>query len=206
MTTATATAQVFTVNTRREGSISFTSTLSDDQVLQTLKGLSSSFAQDLAAKFHKLSPAQYAWAHKLAVDANSVADEIEAQQYNFGGIVDSIVSAQMRGLKRIKLRLSTFIVKPSKIAGRVYIMDSTIMEEGMYGPQPKYLGWVESTRTNIRDSGITDALEVMARDVTGAAKLYGQETGSCACCGRELTVKESIERGIGPICAERFGL
>ena len=29
--------------------------------------------------------------------------------------------------------------------------------------------------------------------------------GICACCGRQLIVKESIERGIGPICAERWG-
>lgn len=33
------------------------------------------------------------------------------------------------------------------------------------------------------------------------AEAFGVLTGTCADCGRELTVKESIERGIGPICA-----
>lgn len=30
--------------------------------------------------------------------------------------------------------------------------------------------------------------------------------GSCGCCGRALTVPESIDRGIGPECAKRTGL
>lgn len=29
--------------------------------------------------------------------------------------------------------------------------------------------------------------------------------GTCGACGRTLTVPESIERGIGPICLERLG-
>jgi hypothetical protein len=31
---------------------------------------------------------------------------------------------------------------------------------------------------------------------------YGLETGCCSICGRELTVEESIRRGIGPVCAQ----
>jgi len=42
-------------------------------------------------------------------------------------------------------------------------------------------------------------------DPAAAAKAYGQRTGSCSVCGRELTNKKSRELGIGPICAERYG-
>ena len=49
-------------------------------------------------------------------------------------------------------------------------------------------------------------LKQIAESPLSAAVAYGRRTGSCACCGRELTVHASIERGIGPICAERFGL
>ena len=45
----------------------------------------------------------------------------------------------------------------------------------------------------------------IAADPLGVAVKYGRVTGSCGCCGRELTVKESVERGIGPICAEKWG-
>jgi Family of unknown function (DUF6011) len=42
-------------------------------------------------------------------------------------------------------------------------------------------------------------------DPKAAAEAYGIETGVCCVCNATLTNKESIERGIGPICAERFG-
>ena len=32
----------------------------------------------------------------------------------------------------------------------------------------------------------------------------GRTTGVCQCCGRELTDPQSIEQGIGPICAQNF--
>jgi hypothetical protein len=34
-----------------------------------------------------------------------------------------------------------------------------------------------------------------------ASKRYGKELGHCGCCGRTLTNPDSIERGIGPVCA-----
>lgn len=34
---------------------------------------------------------------------------------------------------------------------------------------------------------------------------YGRMTGACSCCNRELTNPESIERGIGPVCAKKYG-
>jgi len=36
------------------------------------------------------------------------------------------------------------------------------------------------------------------------AKKYGQQTGTCCQCGRELTNENSIREGIGPICAGKF--
>lgn len=36
------------------------------------------------------------------------------------------------------------------------------------------------------------------------AKVYGQQTGTCCQCGRELTNENSIREGIGPICAGKF--
>lgn len=36
------------------------------------------------------------------------------------------------------------------------------------------------------------------------AKAYGKVTGTCCNCGRLLTNEESIEAGIGPICASKF--
>lgn len=38
-----------------------------------------------------------------------------------------------------------------------------------------------------------------------AAKNFGMLTGVCCSCGRQLTADESVEAGIGPICATKFG-
>jgi hypothetical protein len=50
------------------------------------------------------------------------------------------------------------------------------------------------------------ALQAIAADPRGEAIRHGQRTGRCSCCGRELTAGKSIELGIGPICAEKWGL
>jgi hypothetical protein len=42
-------------------------------------------------------------------------------------------------------------------------------------------------------------------DPAQAARAYGLRFKQCSVCGRELTNEESRGRGIGPICAERFG-
>lgn len=42
-------------------------------------------------------------------------------------------------------------------------------------------------------------------DPLAAAVAYGKKFGRCAVCDRELSNPESVERGIGPICADRMG-
>jgi hypothetical protein len=47
-------------------------------------------------------------------------------------------------------------------------------------------------------------LKTINLDPKAAAAQHGLESGSCSVCGRDLTDPESIARGIGPICAEKF--
>lgn len=35
---------------------------------------------------------------------------------------------------------------------------------------------------------------------------FGKRFGFCSCCGRPLSNEESVSRGIGPVCAQRWGL
>lgn len=66
-----------------------------------------------------------------------------------------------------------------------------------------YLGKIIGTQYSGKPA---PALAVIAADPKGAAIAYGRRTGSCSCCGRELTKHASIELGIGPICAEKWNL
>jgi hypothetical protein len=201
----TAPAQTFTVTARGE-TITFTSTLSDAKVLETLRGMRSSFAQDLARKFNKLSASQYAWAHKLAVDANTVAVAVDnTKSSQFEALFNAFETAKSKGAKRLTLRFEGVNIKPNRDLTALWVTSQTEFEQGDYGMQPKYLGKV--TRTAI-DSKFSDTVRetIMgaANDPLSAAIKYGKVSGSCSCCGKELTVKESIDRGIGPICAKKF--
>lgn len=53
---------------------------------------------------------------------------------------------------------------------------------------------------------VVAALRALDANPAEAAAAYGRKTGVCSCCGRELTDPVSVERGIGPICIEKFGL
>lgn len=105
------------------------------------------------------------------------------------------------GLKFLHLRLDTFVFTPagarSRNPGAIYAK-----EEG------EYLGKVAQGRF-FRAGSCNDEQErrivAAASDPAGAAKAYGLRTGVCSICGRELTKRESIDRGIGPICAARWG-
>lgn len=198
-------AREFTVTARGE-TITFESTLSDSQVLQTLRGMRSTFAQDLARKFNTLSDKQYAWAHKLAVDNTKAAVVDNTQTSQFDDLFNAFEAAKSKGAKRLTLRFNGVNVKPNRDLTALWVTSQTEKEQGNYGMQPKYLGKV--TRSGC-DSRLSDTVKEVimgaASDPLNAAIRYGKVSGECSCCGRELTDPRSIERGIGPICAEKFG-
>ena len=48
------------------------------------------------------------------------------------------------------------------------------------------------------------SLSTIEEDPEAAAARHGRASGRCSVCSRDLTDPESIERGIGPICATKF--
>lgn len=118
-----------------------------------------------------------------------------------GAIEAAFRSARSNGIKRPRLRLAdfTFSLAPAhgKNAGSIYVKR-----------QDQYLGKVTASvfmPTGNVDADTKAAIISVASDPHNAAKAFGKRTGSCSCCGRELTNKESIDLGIGPICREKFG-
>ena len=105
-------------------------------------------------------------------------------------------------LKRPKLRVEGMVIYPAPATGRnagaLYVRTDDRV----------YLGKIAGGRF-VRSRECTDAQEAallaVAADPIEAAVRYGRLTGNCACCGAALTAAESVARGIGPICAERFG-
>lgn len=113
----------------------------------------------------------------------------------------SFAAAMQNGIKRPKLRLGSFMFSRApdtgKNAGSIYVKEGEA-----------YLGKITGGEfLPTRECGDERKANVVtvAADPAGAAKAYGMRTGSCSCCGRALTNGASIDLGIGPICAEKYG-
>jgi hypothetical protein len=197
--------------TARGELLTFSSRLSDDAALDLLQHCQGSFARSLWQQSHDrgLSERQLAWAHKLACDLlqQESAESENSGEPQFGRLFEVFKAAKARGLKRLTLRLSGVNVKPSRDLSSLWVLSQTEKVEGDYGLQPKYLGKITPNRLDSRLADDVKAvlLEAAADPLTAAVR-YGKETGSCSCCGRDLTNAESIRLGIGPICREKFGL
>jgi hypothetical protein len=122
----------------------------------------------------------------------------------FASLFTVFDNAKQSGLKRPQIRAGRAKVYPagesSVNAGCLYVKDK-------WG---EYLGKVTAQGEFFRARGVSDddiqPVFDLAADPLGTAIRYGKETGSCACCGRELTDEQSVADGIGPVCKKRFGL
>lgn len=111
-------------------------------------------------------------------------------------------AAKAAGLKSPKIRVGETQFSCAKVtsanAGCLYVKAGETYL-GKVTPAGKFFA--------SRDCSPEQAAEVarVLIDPMGEAVAHGKRTGSCAICARELTDPVSVERGIGPICAERFG-
>ena len=167
------------------------------------------FAQSLRAQLSKkgtLSDGQVAAVHKsIAKKAEfkkaQVVREATAAVVNVDKLAAAFENAAT-SLKWPKIRFIGFVISrasdTSRNPGALYVKaeDAT------------FLGKIVAGRfiTSRECDAATEAkvLAVLA-DPEASAVLFGKEVGACSCCGRELTNQVSIDRGIGPICAVKFG-
>ena len=124
-----------------------------------------------------------------------------APEVDVSKIEASFATAIENGIKRPKLRLADFLFSlapaSGKNAGAIYVKEGET-----------YLGKIAASKficsrecDDDRKAKVVD----VASDPAAAAKAFGLRTGSCSCCGRTLTDGTSIDLGIGPICASKYG-
>lgn len=171
------------------------------------------FAQSLLEslnKFGSLTEKQLAAVEKCVASSNErkaqwaaerAAREAAAPQVDSTRLEESFATARANGLKWPRITMNSMIIKPagaeSKNAGALYVKQNE-----------QYLGKVMNGRfLKVRECSPEQEAQVVAliNDPKGAAEAYGRLTGQCCICNRELTNSESVERGIGPICAGKFG-
>lgn len=147
---------------------------------------------------------------RLADEQRTAQRAVEAAQraenapvVTLAKIEDAFSTAIGKGIKRPKLRLDTFKFSLAPATGRnagaIYVVDAA---EG------QYLGKIADGKfLRVRECNDDQEQRIVAAaaDPHAAAIAYGQRTGNCCICDRELTNHASIDAGIGPICAGRMG-
>lgn len=141
-------------------------------------------------------------------EAKAAAKEAAATAVDLSAIANMFATAAQSGYKKPMYRANGLRIKPGK-AGALYVMTEDRMEVGFYGESPAYEGKIVDGKfygVRATAEATPEKLLAIAADPKGEAIRHGQRTGTCSCCGRELTKHASIEAGIGPICAEKWGL
>lgn len=193
----------------------FTVEHADDFAWMTAKAGSFDFATSMLEALNKygaLTERQLATVTRLRLaDAErTAARKVEAQQraasapvVDAGRIEEAFAHAQTKGVKKPKMILNGFKFSMAPThganAGALYVVR---VEDD------QYLGKIKEGRFMAVRECSTDEQAAVARvvnDPKGEAIAYGQRTGNCCICNRLLTNHASIDAGIGPICAERFG-
>jgi len=166
---------------------------------------SNDFARSLSMslrKWGRLTPNQLFAVQKCMARATIIQAKAEnAPTISIEPIVQAFERANA-GVTKPKLRLGEFVFSPAPAGGK---NPGAIYVKGVDGT---YLGKVANgrlfTMLNVTPQVEQDIL-ACAADPLNAAIAYGKRYGKCSVCARTLTDPESIDRGIGPVCAERFG-
>lgn len=94
---------------------------------------------------------------------------------------------------------------PGKNAGCLYVK-----VDGEYFGKVNPAGELFGSNVTPFSADQTVALQAQVSDILsdpqGAVLRVGKQSGTCCCCGRELTEAESIVSGVGPVCGPRWGI
>ncbi len=125
------------------------------------------------------------------------AERDAAPQIDLSNIVEMFNKAH-EAIKTPKFRYDDLVISRAPDSG-VNAGALYVKVNGEYAGKVKEGKWFGS-------QDVLAKLKEIAENPLDSAVAYGRKTGNCSMCGRLLTNHGSIDRGIGPICAERFGL
>ena len=125
------------------------------------------------------------------------AERDAAPQIDLSNIVEMFNKAH-EAIKTPKFRYDDLVISRAPDSG-VNAGALYVKVNGEYAGKVKEGKWFGS-------QDVLAKLKEIAENPLESAVAYGRKTGNCSMCGRLLTNHGSIDRGIGPICAERFGL
>lgn len=206
--------------------------LTDAECIATLRAghdRLSSFGRDLLTQgsLRGLSPNQWPWAHKLALEllpascnpsvalqqAPSVAPVQPAAHVDLAALRSLMETAQSKGIKHPKIGFTldegTLVIAlagaGSRAPGSIAVTSKGSFENRTYYGRIHTDGRWEAARGGA-PAWVLVALTELAANPAGYGAAYGRRSGNCCFCSRDITTKESLHVGYGPICADKYGL
>jgi hypothetical protein len=174
---------------------------------------------DIAAKLERFgsfaSEKQAGYAAKL-IEWTKPRQPAVQPEYTLGQIPGGVtratpVAEEPKGFKLPKLhalmqRLSKLEIGAITLARKNGDSLVWVKLDGIEGVVGKLVdGGVLTLFARCPDAGnLYSSLLSIEEDPEAAAARHGKASGRCSVCSRDLTDPESIERGIGPICAVKF--
>jgi hypothetical protein len=189
------------------------------ELVATLRGMSgwNSFAQQMVAivddEKRSLTENQVAACRRMLAKVEAARDAKRAERnaeqaaksgaVNISAIAALFAQATDNDIKRPIFRAEALEISKAsptgKNAGALYVKSHDDL----------YLGKIVGGTFHASREAPADTLtklQAVAVDPTAEAIKYARRTGRCGCCGKGLVDPVSIRAGIGPICAENWGL
>lgn len=121
-------------------------------------------------------------------------------------------TAQISGIKKCMIREQEFQAKKAAQENGTYVFDESkaTIKRGVVFSVGRYFGTELAKKVGLpHQHRQFEVLNIKAETNKGYLlniKAVGRRSSSCSVCGRTLTDAYSVQHGIGPICAERYGL
>jgi len=176
------------------------------------KSLLSQYSQRHYLSVNQYKPLERRYYESLAASAESevIAESGKSKptqpNNRWQPIFTKFDAAISNGVKNPRIRLGDYkfklITEPSnRNVGYVYIYhDDNAGYVGKLSAVGQFYAY------DYQSQQLAPKLLKLIDNIDAELTAYGHRTGACSCCGRTLTAKASIDLGIGPVCAENFGL
>jgi len=184
----------------------------------------SSFGDSMLGDYHNynnFTPKQRPWVAKLihdASDAGTAAAKVEHASKPVLGGADRLMAmfdkaGEAIKWPKIRINLNGLTIKLSRAGsnarhpGSINVVlnaDDWAGRVHTDGTLDLYAARCEQAGTSA--DAVTSTIAEWLANPEDGARLFGQLTGACCFCNRELTTGESLTAGYGPVCADRFGL
>lgn len=157
----------------------------------------------------RLTDRQRPWLHKLALEArDGGSNKPESRTVDGMRPIYDLMHTAKQSLKYPKVRVLGVQLSVAgdraRIPGSINVTSigsyhetdwyGRITDDGAFNPARGCPDWV------------AESLKQIANDPSGVAASEGRVTGSCCFCCQELSTKESLYAGYGPVCADNYGL